>query len=157
MTKAAERNGSVLILVISTIYLVVATQLPNQSPNLSDMGPRVYPLVLGILATLLSAIWVAQALKRSDDGPATGEDADLQFSQSWKQALLLVIVATIFPVLLMPLGFVATATIVLFALSGVIIWRRLKVRNIIVTAIFAVVCAFGLEILLTDVMAIYLP
>lgn len=176
MTEAAERVGSLVFLAVTTVYLIVATRLPTESPNLSDMGPRVYPLILGVAAVTLSALWVVQTFRpRSTrtavDGASSSDGAEMAgvgdsagtseqaepAGHSRLKALVLIGAAALFPILLQRLTFVATAAIVLFALSTGIAWRRPTPRQVIVTAVFAVVCAFALRFLLSDVMAIYLP
>lgn len=157
MNEVHERIGSSILLAFATAYFILAIQLPTESPNLSDLGPRIYPLILGIVAVVVSAIWAFQAFRPSRTMGVADDASGSEDGRSWQKVIALVGVATVFPVALESLTFIPTATIVLFALSSVIAWRKPTVRQLLITGAFSLGCAVGLQLLFENVMSIYLP
>lgn len=156
MNNTAERIGSATLLVITALYVVMAVSLPTESPNLSDLGPRIYPLLLGISATMVAAVWTVQAF-RIKSKKAGGDQGGAEQGHSWLKVVSLIVVAAIFPLIVESLTFIPTATIVLFALSNIIAWRKPTLRQGVIAILFALASATGLKLLLVDVMSIYLP
>lgn len=157
MSNLAERIGSVVFLVCTGGYLALATQLPSDSPNLSDLGPRVYPLLLGIIATAISVFWVVQSYRPRSQTGATATLEGSEESRSWSKIVALIAVAFSFPLMLNFAGFIPTTSIVIFFLSNIIMWKKPTSRQILISLAFAVVSAVVLQLLFENVMAIYLP
>lgn len=157
MNNLHERIGSASFFAITAAYFILATRLPTDSPNLADLGPRIYPLILGVVAMVVSATWVAQTFRPNKEPVVIDSDNTSEDSHSWQKVVTLVGAATVFPLALESFTFIPTASIVLFAMSNIIAWHRPTVRQLLITGIFAIVGATGLQLLFENIMSIYLP
>ena len=159
MATNPERIGSASFLGLSVAYVLVAVRLPNQSPNLSDVGPRLYPLVLGVLFVFLSILWTVSAFK----GTAADPDIDAEATTSHKttpsvrRVGTLILAGALFLALLPLIGFTIATMLFLFSSILIVSWIRPTRRSLLFSLAVAVVGALALEWLLTDVMSIYLP
>lgn len=157
MSNLAERIGSVVFLVCTGGYLALAAQLPSDSPNLSDLGPRVYPLLLGIIATAISVFWVVQSYRPRSKAASNATLESSEESRSWWKIVALIVTAFLFPLTIEFAGFIITTSLVIFLLCNIIMWKKPTSRQILISLAFAVVSAIALQLLFENVMAIYLP
>jgi len=124
----------------SLLYTVEAARIPNPPVLADPLGPRVFPLMLGLAALALSFIIL---LERT-----TGPEIAVTGS-TLRDLLMLATAMTVYPMLLPRLGFLISTTLVLaagFAYTGVR-------RPWLPAALFAV----GVYILFTRVLGMRLP
>lgn len=114
MTKD-DRACALIILGVAIAACLGAAQ--HVVGTLSDPGPGLFPLGLGVVLGVLSLIILAggMAAKRADKGEA-GSDACARPKKVSREALYVIGVLVAFGVLLAPLGFILTTFLVFAAL-----------------------------------------
>ena len=112
------------------VFLIVdALRIADGFAKVDPVGPRLFPLVIGIGLILLAVI-LAIAIPRGSRGEAdAGEDIDPNMASDWRTVGLLValFVATI--VLVNPLGWTITGAL-FFAGAATVLGSQHYVRNI---------------------------
>ncbi|MGU3433537.1 tripartite tricarboxylate transporter TctB family protein [Actinomycetes bacterium M1A6_2h] len=118
------------VLVVVGVFLVVdALSLTAEFAKVDPVGPKLFPLVIGIAMILCSVALVVATLRGSKGEPDDGEDIDTSTPADWKTVGLLVglFVATIALVDL--LGWVIMGAL-LFGGAATVLGNRHWIRNI---------------------------
>lgn len=104
----AERIAALCLLLFSLAYLVLGWRIPT--PGASDDSPfsaRTFPVALGVLGTLLSAVLVARPISSAPVGVA---------AFAWGRTVGLLLLMAGFALAIAHLGFAVTAA--LFLIGG---------------------------------------
>lgn len=126
----------VVLAVVGVFLIVDAMSLTNAFAKVDPVGPKLFPIVIGI-AMLVCAVVFAVAILRGETGEAEGgEDIDLSEPSDWKTVGLLIAIFVATIVLIVPLGWAITGTF-LFAASATVLGSRHWVRNIAIGAVLA--------------------
>lgn len=128
----------VAVLVLVGGFLIYnALTLPGGYAKVDPVGPKMFPMVIGVLLVLMAVI-LAIAIPRGSRGEAdAGEDIDPESPGDWKTVGLLVglFVATI--LLVNFLGWAIMGAL-LFAGAATVLGSRHYVRNILIGAALSV-------------------
>jgi putative tricarboxylic transport membrane protein len=127
----------VVLVVVGAFLTYDALTLDAGFAKVDPVGPRFFPLAIGIVLILL-AIVLAIAIPRGSVGEAdAGEDVDPNMPSDWRTVGMLVgvFVATI--LLVKPLGWAITGAL-LFGGAATILGSRHYVRNIAIGAVLSV-------------------
>nr|WP_255525429.1 tripartite tricarboxylate transporter TctB family protein [Mycolicibacterium sp. BK634] len=104
--------------------------------KVDPVGPKFFPLVIGIAALVLAVI-LAVAIPRGSKGEAdAGEDIDPEAPGDWRTVGLLIVLFVALIVLVHPLGWVITSGL-FFAGAATILGSKHYVRNIVIGAALA--------------------
>jgi putative tricarboxylic transport membrane protein len=127
----------VAVLVIVGGFLVYsALTLPAGFAEVDPVGPKFFPMVIGIAALVLAAI-LAIAIPRGSVGEAdAGEDIDPEAPGDWRTVGLLVALFIAMILLVNPLGWVVMSTL-FFGGAATILGSKHYVRNIVIGLILA--------------------
>lgn len=127
-----------LVLVAVGGFLIFdALTLAEGFAKVDPVGPKLFPLVIGIVLIALAVV-LAVAIPRGSVGEAdAGEDVDPNSPGDWRTVGLLVGLFVLVIVLVEPLGWAITGTL-LFAGAATILGNRHYVRNIAIGAVLAV-------------------
>jgi putative tricarboxylic transport membrane protein len=127
----------VAVLVLVGGFLVYsALTLPVGFAKVDPVGPRFFPMVIGIAALVLAVI-LAVAIPRGSKGEAdAGEDVDPDAPGDWRTVGLLVVLFLAMILLVNPLGWVIMSTL-FFGGAATILGSRHYVRNFIIGLILA--------------------
>ncbi len=134
--------------ILGIIYTIAALNLPQ--PNMGDgLGPRVFPLIIGILLILLSLLLVLKEIKIPKENRQT---ISFQMSEESRKVLLLIALTSVcgivYGVLLDRLGYlISTAIFMLFVMFLVNKTSR-WLQNIIVAVTFSFITYVGFATLL---------
>ncbi|BBY15437.1 tripartite tricarboxylate transporter TctB family protein [Mycolicibacterium litorale] len=133
------------VLAVVGVFLIVdALRLTAGFAKVDPVGPRAFPIAIGAVLILLAVI-LAVAIPRGSVGEAdAGEDVDPEAPSDWRTVGLLVGLFVAVIVLVKPLGWVITGTL-LFAGAVSVLGNRHWVRNI----------AIGLALSLVSFYAFY--
>ncbi|MGE2713746.1 tripartite tricarboxylate transporter TctB family protein [Mycolicibacterium litorale] len=133
------------VLAVVGVFLVVdALRLTAGFAKVDPVGPRAFPIAIGVVLIVLAVI-LAVVIPRGSVGEAdAGEDVDPDAPSDWRTVGLLVGLFVAVIVLVQPLGWVITGTL-LFAGAVGILGNRHWVRNI----------AIGLALSLASFYAFY--
>lgn len=104
---------------------------------MDPVGPKFFPLAIGVILIVLAVI-LAIAISRGSVGEAdAGEDVDPDSPGDWRTVGLLVGVFVAVILLVEPLGWAIAGTL-LFAGTATILGSRHYIRNIVIGAVLAV-------------------
>jgi len=110
--------------------------------KVDPVGPKFFPLAIGVILIVLAVI-LAIAIPRGSVGEAdAGEDVDPDSPGDWRTVGLLVGVFVAVILLVEPLGWVITATL-LFAGAATILGNRHYVRNIAIGAVLSLISFYA--------------
>jgi putative tricarboxylic transport membrane protein len=131
------------VLVAVGIFLIVdAVTLSAGFAKVDPVGPRAFPLVIGVVLIVLAVV-LAVAIPRGSVGEAdAGEDVDPDMPGDWRTVGLLVGVFVVVIVLINPLGWVITGTL-LFAGAATILGNRHYVRNIAIGLVLSLLSFYA--------------
>jgi putative tricarboxylic transport membrane protein len=126
-----------VLVAVGGFLIYDAITLEAGFAKVDPVGPRFFPLAIGIGLIVLAVI-LAIAIPRGSRGEAdAGEDVDPNAPSDWRTVGLLVgvFIATI--LLVEPLGWAITGAL-LFAASATILGNRHYIRNLAIGAVLAV-------------------
>ena len=127
----------VVMAAVGGFLIYDALSLPGGYAKVDPVGPRLFPLVIGIGLLVLAAV-LAIAIPRGSRGEAdAGEDIDPDMPSDWRTVGLLVALFVALIVLVQPLGW-AIAGALFFAGCATVLGSRHYVRNIVIGAILSV-------------------
>lgn len=120
-----------VMVAVGAFLIYDAVTLEAGFAKVDPVGPKLFPMVIGVVLVLL-AIVLAIAIPRGSVGEAdAGEDVDPNTPGDWRTVGLLVALFVAVIVLVDPLGWVITATM-LFAGAATILGNRHYVRNLVI-------------------------
>jgi putative tricarboxylic transport membrane protein len=127
----------VAVLALVGGFLVYsAVTLPAGFAKVDPVGPKFFPMVIGIAALLLAVV-LAIAIPRGSRGEAdAGEDIDPDAPGDWRTVGLLVVLFVAMILLVNPLGWVVMSTL-FFGGAATILGSRHYVRNFAIGLILA--------------------
>ena len=126
---------AVLALVGGFLVYSAAT-LPAGFAKVDPVGPKFFPMVLGVAALVLAVI-LAIAIPRGSKGEAdAGEDIDPDSPSDWRTVGLLVALFVAMILLVNPLGWVIMSTL-FFGSAATILGSKHYVRNFLIGLILA--------------------
>lgn len=122
----------VAVLAIVGGFLVYSgLTLDEGFAKVDPVGPKFFPLVIGVAALLLAVI-LAVAIPRGSKGEAdAGEDIDPEAPGDWRTVGLLIALFVAMILLVNPVGWVITSAL-FFAGAATILGAKHYVRNIVI-------------------------
>jgi putative tricarboxylic transport membrane protein len=133
------------LVVLGGLLIVDALRLDHVTTANDPVGPRPVPIILGILL-IVTAVLYALDVRRGGTGPAEeGEDVDLGTQSDWKTLALLAGFFLLNAVLIQPLGWVISGTI-LFAGCAYALGNRHVIRSIAIGLGLALLTFYGFAI-----------
>ena len=121
---------------VGAFLLYSALTLQEGFAKVDPVGPRFFPMVIGIAALLLALI-LAIAIPRGSKGEAdAGEDIDPDMPSDWRTVGLLVGLFIAMILLVNLLGWVIMSAI-FFACAATILGSKHYVRNIVIGVVLA--------------------
>ena len=126
-----------MLVAVGALLIYDGLTLEAVSPRWIPVGPKLFPLVIGIILIVLAVI-LAVAIPRGSVGEAdAGEDVDPNSPGDWRTVGLLVGLFVAVILLVVPLGWAITGTL-LFAGAATILGNHHYIRNIVIGAVLAV-------------------
>lgn len=126
------------VLVVVGAFLVYdALTLPGGYAKVDPVGPKLFPVAIGVGLIVLSAI-LAVAIPRGSKGEAdAGEDIDPDMPSDWRTVGLLVGIFVAMILLVNPLGWAISGAL-MFAGCATVLGSRHYVRNVLIGAVLSV-------------------
>lgn len=125
-----------VMVVVGAFLLYDALSLPGGYAKVDPVGPRLFPIVIGI-GLLVMAVILAVAIPRGSRGEAdAGEDIDPDMPSDWRTVGLLIGLFVLLIVLVEPLGW-AIAGALFFAGCATVLGSKHYVRNIVIGVVLA--------------------
>jgi putative tricarboxylic transport membrane protein len=127
----------VVLVAVGAFLIYDALSLEAGFAKVDPVGPRLFPIAIGAILIVL-AIALAIAIPRGLVGEAdAGEDVDPNTPGDWRTVGLLVGLFVAVILLVNPLGWAITGTL-LFAGAATILGSRHYIRNVVIGAVLAV-------------------
>jgi putative tricarboxylic transport membrane protein len=127
----------VVLIAVGAFLIYDALSLEAGFAKVDPVGPRLFPIAIGAILIVL-AIVLAIAIPRGSVGEAdAGEDVDPNTPGDWRTVGLLVGLFVAVILLVSPLGWAITGTL-LFAGAATILGSRHYIRNVVIGAVLAV-------------------
>ena len=126
-----------VLVAVGAFLIYDALSLEAGFAKVDPVGPKLFPIAIGSILILLAVV-LAFAIPRGSVGEAdAGEDVDPNSPGDWRTVGLLVGLFVAVIVLVNPLGWAITGTL-LFAGAATILGSRHYVRNLVIGAVLAV-------------------
>lgn len=131
------------VLVAVGVFLIVdAVSLTEGFAKVDPVGPRLFPIVIGVVLIALAVV-LAVAIPRGSVGEAdAGEDVDPNAPSDWRTVGLLVGLFVVVILTVIPLGWVISGAL-LFSGAAAILGNRHWVRNIAIGLAFSLVSFYA--------------
>jgi putative tricarboxylic transport membrane protein len=140
VSKSVDRAQYLVcaVLVLVGAFLIYdAVTLEAGFAKVDPVGPKFFPLAIGVVLLVLAVV-LAIVIERGSVGEAdAGEDVDPNTPGDWRTVGMLVGLFVAVIVLVDPLGWAITGTL-LFAGTATILGSRHYVRNVVIGAVLAV-------------------
>jgi putative tricarboxylic transport membrane protein len=131
-----------VLVVVGAFLIYDAVTLDAGFAKVDPVGPRMFPLVIGVVLVAL-AIVLAIAIPRGSIGEAdAGEDVDPNAPGDWRTVGLLVGLFVAVILLVNPLGWVIMGTL-LFAGAATILGSHHYIRNFVIGLVLALVSFYA--------------
>jgi putative tricarboxylic transport membrane protein len=125
-----------VLALVGGFLIYSALTLPVGFAKVDPVGPKFFPMLLGILAVVL-AVMLAIVIPRGSRGEAdAGEDVDPEAPGDWRTVGLLVALFVAMILLVNPLGWVIMSTL-FFGCAATILGSNHYVRNFVIGLILA--------------------
>ena len=126
-----------VLVAVGGLLIFDALTLAGGFAKVDPLGPKFFPMVIGIGLIVLAVI-LAIAIPRGSQGEEeAGEDIDTSVPGDWRTVGLLVGLFVAVIVLVQPLGWAITGTL-LFAGAATILGSKRYLLNLIIGAVLAV-------------------
>jgi putative tricarboxylic transport membrane protein len=136
-TDKAQYLICAVLVAVGGFLIYDALTLEAGFARVDPVGPRFFPIVIGIGLMVLAVI-LAIAIPRGSKGEAElGEDVDPNTPADWRTVGFLVGLFVAVIVLVNPLGWAITGTL-MFAGAATILGNRHYIRNLVIGAVLAV-------------------
>ncbi|ORA32480.1 tripartite tricarboxylate transporter TctB family protein [Mycobacterium aquaticum] len=126
-----------VLVAVGAFLIYDAMALTAGFAKVDPVGPKMFPLTIGVVLIVLAVV-LAIAIPRGSVGEAdAGEDVDPNSPGDWRTVGLLVGLFVAVIVLVQPLGWAITGTL-LFAGAATVLGNRHYFRNIAIGAVLSV-------------------
>lgn len=115
--------------LLGGVLLFDATRIGHATTTNDPVGPRAVPVVLGVALVVVAAFYALDVSRGGHGEAEEGEDVDLRHPADWKTLGMLVVAFVLNAVLIEPLGWVISGT-VLFWGSAFALGNRHHVRGL---------------------------
>ena len=144
MSKTFDRYASIAFLLIGLLFVVESTKIANSAYG-STVGPKIFPLGLGIILILLSLRLLYETFKYKTE---TTSSEKLQY----KKFLIIFVSAALYAFLLEKIGYVISTFLFLL-----IAFQTMERGRIVPSLIIAAVFSFGVYYFFAEFLGGSLP
>ena len=132
----------VVLVLVGAFLIYDAVTLEAAFAKVDPVGPKMFPIVIGVILFVLAAI-LAVAIPRGSVGEAdAGEDVDPNMPSDWRTVGMLVALFVGLILLVNPLGWVITSTL-FFAGSATVLGSKHYVRNVAIGLVLALISFYA--------------
>ncbi|MFC4354321.1 tripartite tricarboxylate transporter TctB family protein [Chryseomicrobium palamuruense] len=138
MTARFDKIASLLFFIIGVLFFTEALKISDSAYG-SSVGPKIFPMGLGIALIALSILLIIESFKKKAEAKASEESLS---SPQYKRFFIILGAAITYVVLLEPLGYLITTFAFLFVTFQTL-ERGKWLSSLIIAAAFSGVIYFG--------------
>ncbi|MEO7753764.1 MAG: tripartite tricarboxylate transporter TctB family protein [Terracoccus sp.] len=127
------------------LLLFDASRIGHAASSNDPVGPRPVPVILGVLLLLTAALYAVDVARGGVGAAEEGEDVDLSTGSDWRTLGLLAAAFVLNAVLIEPLGWVISGTI-LFWGSAYALGNRHHVRGLLFGLALALITFYAFAV-----------
>ena len=131
--------------VVGALVIVDAARIQHIANSNDPIGPKPVPIVLGVLLLVVAALYAVDVARGGTGAAEEGEDVDVTSPVDWRTVLLLIAAFVVNLVLIEPLGWVISGT-VLFWGSAFALGSRHHIRNLVIAVALALITFYAFAI-----------
>ncbi|MEU8649987.1 tripartite tricarboxylate transporter TctB family protein [Streptomyces sp. NPDC048737] len=141
----AQYGVCAFVALLGAAVIVDAFGIPHVDSGTDPVGPRAVPLILGVLLVLVAGLYAVDVARGGRGEPEAGEDVDLSQGSDWRTVLLLTGVFLVNAVLIEPLGWVISGTL-LFWGTAFALGNRHYVRSLLIAVALSLTTFYAFAI-----------
>jgi putative tricarboxylic transport membrane protein len=141
----AQYGMCAALAVLGVLLLADAARIGHATSSNDPVGPRPVPIILGILLLVTAVLYAVDVYRGGVGSAEEGEDVDLSTGSDWKTLGLLAGFFILNAVLIEPLGWVISGTI-LFAGSAFALGNRHHVRGLAIGIALSLITFYAFAI-----------
>ncbi|TCC29418.1 tripartite tricarboxylate transporter TctB family protein [Kribbella speibonae] len=131
--------------VVGALVIVDAARIQHIANSNDPIGPKPVPIVLGVLLLVVAVLYAVDVARGGTGEAEEGEDVDVTSSVDWRTVLLLIAAFVVNLVLIDPLGWVISGTL-LFWGSAFALGSRHHIRNVFIAVALALITFYAFAI-----------
>jgi putative tricarboxylic transport membrane protein len=144
MSKTFDRYASIAFLLIGLLVVIESQRIPDSAYG-SSVGPKIFPMWLGVILLLLSLRLLYETFKYKTEATSTEK---LQY----KKFIIILVSAILYAFLLEKIGYIISTFIFLL-----IAFQTMERGRLVPTVIIAAVFSFGVYYLFAEFLGGSLP
>lgn len=141
----AQYGVCAFLALVGLLVIVDATGIAHSTNSTDPVGPRTVPMLLGVLLLVVALVYVVDVARGGRAEPEAGEDVDLTTPVDWRTVLLLIGAFVVNAVLIEPLGWVISGTL-LFWGTAFALGNRHYVRNLAIAVSLSLITFYAFAI-----------
>jgi putative tricarboxylic transport membrane protein len=131
--------------LLGTAVIVDGLGIAHVTSSTDPVGPRTVPVLLGVLLLVVAVLYAVDVARGGHGEPEGGEDVDLSTGSDWRTVLMLIAAFVVNAVLIEPLGWVISGTL-LFWGTAFALGNRHYVRNLLIAVTLSLTTFYAFAI-----------
>ncbi|MFD9718305.1 tripartite tricarboxylate transporter TctB family protein [Streptomyces sp. NPDC059076] len=148
----SELGVSVMLFALGVLVLTDALTMDVDIAQRGPIGPTTVPIVVGIGLLVIAALLAFDVMRGGRGEAEGGEDIDLSEPSDWRTVLLLAGVFLVFAILINPIGFPISGTLLFWGAAYALGSRHFQ-RDPLIAAVLSVVTYY----LFNNLLGVPLP
>jgi putative tricarboxylic transport membrane protein len=141
----AQYGVCAFLAAVGILVILDANRLGESTSSNDPIGPRPVPVLLGALLLAVAILYAADVARGGHGEAEAGEDIDLGSRMDWRTILLLIGAFIANAVLIEPLGWVISGTL-LFWGSAFALGNRHYIRNLVIAVALSLITFYAFAI-----------
>ncbi|GAA2624440.1 tripartite tricarboxylate transporter TctB family protein [Streptomyces vastus] len=141
----AQYGVCAFLALLGTAVIVDGFGIAQVTSSTDPVGPRAVPLFLGVLLLVVAVLYALDVARGGHGEPEAGEDVDLSTGSDWRTVLTLIAAFVVNAVLIEPLGWVISGTL-LFWGTAFALGNRHYVRNLLIAVTLSLTTFYAFAI-----------
>lgn len=141
----AQYGMCAFLALLGTAVIVDGLGIAHVTSSTDPVGPRTVPVLLGVLLLVVAVLYAVDVARGGHGEPEGGEDVDLSTGSDWRTVLMLIAAFVVNAVLIEPLGWVISGTL-LFWGTAFALGNRHYVRNLLIAVTLSLTTFYAFAI-----------
>ncbi|MGI5199257.1 tripartite tricarboxylate transporter TctB family protein [Streptomyces sp. CA-288835] len=141
----AQYGVCAFLALLGTAVIVDGLGIAHVTSSTDPVGPRTVPVLLGVLLLVVAVVYAVDVARGGHGEPEAGEDVDLTTGSDWRTVLMLIAAFVVNAVLIEPLGWVISGTL-LFWGTAFALGNRHYVRNLLIAVTLSLTTFYAFAI-----------